>query len=327
MDGRTIRILFLGGAKRVSMARLFKQAASRAGMACEIFSYETDRCVPIACEATVVEGRRWADPDIQRHLHETVAQYHIDIIVPFVDGAVAVAANYAAAFPGEVFVPTGSAADAELMFDKVLAAEAFERAGLPAPRTYRPGDPCMRLIAKPRHGSASKGIVEISSVEALDDIMLRRDDYLIQKRIDNREELTVDCYVSVAYASVLAVSPRRRNVTVGGEVSDTVTVDMPEAVDLTVRTLHALGLRGAVTVQLIRDLDDEGRLMIMEINPRLGGGAVCSVIAGADIPAMIIAEALGHVPMAMKADPDVRICRYMQEVVFSNNVYQKQSDK
>lgn len=326
MDGRTIRILFLGGAKRVSMARLFRQAAAREGLACEIYSYEIDRCVPIACEATVVEGRRWTDCDIQRHLHDTVMRHRIDIIVPFVDGAVAVAAGYAAAYPDGVFVPASGSDLAELMFDKVRAAGMFERAGLPVPRTYRPGDPCMRLIAKPRHGSASKGIVEVSSVEVLDDILLRRDEYLIQERIDNREELTVDCYVSVAGGEVLAVSPRRRNVTVGGEVSDTVIVDMPEAVALATRTLRALGLRGAVTVQLIHDLDDD-RLMIMEINPRLGGGAVCSVIAGADIPAMIIAEAIGRTPVAMRAEPGVRICRYMQEVVFRSNVYQGNPDK
>lgn len=321
MERQTIAILFLGGAKRVSMARLFKAAAARKGYGCEIYSYETDRCVPVACEARIIEGRRWADADIQEHLHETVMRYGIRIIVPFVDGAVAVAAEYAAAHPGDVFVPAGEAAVAEAMFDKVRSAALFEQAGLPVPRTYVPGDPCMRLIAKPRHGSASKGIIEISSVEALDDILLKRDNYLIQERIDRREELTVDCYVSVSDGRILTVSPRRRNVTVGGEVSDTETVDMPQAVELTRRTFAALGLRGAVTVQLIRDLDVEGRLLIMEINPRLGGGAVCSVIAGADIPSLIIAEALGIHPEPMSAASGVRICRYMQEVVFIDGNY------
>ncbi len=321
MERQSIAILFLGGAKRVSMARLFKEAAARMGYGCDIYSYEIDRCVPVACEATVVEGRRWSDVDIQQHLHATVQQYGIRIIVPFVDGAVAVAAEYAAAHPAEVFVPAGDAATAEEMFDKVRSAELFERAGLPVPRTYVPGDPCMRLIAKPRHGSASKGIVEISSIEALDDILLRRGQYLIQERIDRREELTVDCYVSVGDGRILAVSPRRRNVTVGGEVSDTETVEMPAAVELTRRTLTALGLRGAVTVQLIRDLDAEGRLLIMEINPRLGGGAVCSVIAGADIPSLIIAEALGENLEPKSAASGVRICRYMQEVVFIDGKY------
>lgn len=321
MGSKTINILFLGGAKRVSMARMFKDAARSFGLQAEIFSYEIDRCVPIACEATVVEGCRWTDSDILERLDDTVERLHIDIIVPFVDGAVAVAAAYAASYPGKVFVPTGSADKAELMFDKVRAAAAFEDAGLPVPTTYHPGDPSMRLIAKPRHGSASKGIIEICSVEELDRVLFRADDYLIQERIDHREELTVDCYVSVETGEPLIISPRRRNATVGGEASDTMTVDSPEAVELARRVLSALDLRGAVTVQLISDLDCSGRLLVMEVNPRLGGGAVCSVIAGADIPSLIIAESL-HLTLApMQARPDVRICRYMQEVVFIDDKF------
>lgn len=318
MEQKRIHILFLGGAKRVSMARLFKRAAAELGCSAALFSYEIDQCVPIACEATVIRGSRWSDPDILERLDETVNRYSIDIIIPFVDGAVAIAANYAATHPGKVFVPTGTAKAAELMFDKVCAAEAFGKAGLPIPDTYIPGSPCLKLIAKPRHGSASKGIIGISSIEALDRILLRADEYLIQERIDNRLELTVDCYVSVSGGNALAVSPRVRNVTVGGEVSDTETVDSPEAVELTRRVLSSLGLRGAVTVQLISDLDVPGRLLIMEINTRLGGGAVCSVIAGADMPRLIIAEALGMELKEMKPQPGVRICRYMQEVTFVN---------
>lgn len=318
---KCIRILFLGGAKRVSMARMFKSAARRLGYETEIFSYETDECVPVACEATVVPGRRWADADVLEHLDSTVDRYSIDIILPFVDGAVGLAADYAAAHPGKVFVPAGSSEVAEQMFDKVKAAELFDRKGIAVPATYHQGDPCMRLIAKPRHGSASKGIIKISSIETLSDVMLHGDDYLIQERIDNRRELTVDCYVGVADGRVLAVSPRRRNVTVGGEVSDTETVDSPAAVDLTVKVLQSVGLRGAVTVQLIEDLDVAGRLLVMEVNPRLGGGAVCSVIAGADLPELIIREALGLELDRRQAAPGVRICRYMQEVVFVNGKY------
>ena len=317
---RRVNILFLGGAKRVSMARLFKHAAERLGLAVEIFSYEIDEIVPVACEATIIKGSRWGDDDILERLDETVDRYAINVIVPFVDGAVGVASAYAARYPGKVFVPTGDVATAELMFDKVCAAEAFENAGIPIPLTYHRGEPCLRLIAKPRHGSASKGIVVINSVETLDDVLLHSADYLIQERIDNREELTVDCYVSVADGVPLIVSPRRRNVTVGGEVSDTETIDDEAAVELSRRVLSAMNLRGAVTVQLIRDLDSTGRLVVMEVNPRLGGGAVCSVVAGADIPRLILSEAVGLPLEPGAAQAGVRICRYMQEVVFTNGV-------
>ena len=156
----------------------------------------------------------------------------------------------------------------------------------------------------------------------LDRVLGRADDYLIQERIDNRSEITVDCYVSAIDGGVKALSPRRRLATAGGEVTDTVTIADGRIDDIVGRTLRSLGLTGAVTVQLIEDLDD-GRLMLMEINPRLGGGAVRSVCAGADIPSMIVAEARGMAAVPAQAKPGVRITRYMQEVVFDNGEIRK----
>jgi biotin carboxylase len=69
-------------------------------------------------------------------------------------------------------------------------------------------------------------------------------------------------------------------------------------------------------VQLINDLDD-GRLMIMEINPRLGGGAVAAVHAGADLPAMILSEAMGREPEACTDHADITVARYLDEAVFT----------
>lgn len=321
MNGNRLNILFLGGAKRVSMARMFKDAAARAGLEAAIFSYELTREVPVACEATIIDGCRWNDPDILDRLNDVCVSRSIDVMIPFVDGAVRVAADYRDRF-GSVFVPTGSPDMAEAMFDKVVAARLFAENGLPAPATYTPGDPCLRLIAKPRHGSASKGIIEIRDLETLDRVLGRADDYLIQERIDNRNEITVDCYVSAIDGEVKALSPRRRLATAGGEVTDTVTIADGRIDDIVGRTLRSLGLTGAVTVQLIEDLDD-GRLMLMEINPRLGGGAVCSVCAGADIPSMIVAEARGMAAVPAQAKPGVRITRYMQEVVFDNGEIRK----
>ena len=321
MNGNRLNILFLGGAKRVSMARMFKDAAARARLEAAIFSYELSREVPVACEAAIIDGCRWDDPDILDRLNDVCIGNSIDIMIPFVDGAVKVAADYRDRF-GSVFVPTGTSAMAEAMFDKVAAARLFAEKGLPAPATYVPGDPCLRLIAKPRHGSASKGIIEIHDLETLDRVLGSGDGYLIQERIDHRNEITVDCYVSALDGNVKALSPRLRLATAGGEVTDTVTIADERITDIVGRTLLSLVLVGAVTVQLIEDLDD-GRLMLMEINPRLGGGAVCSVCAGVDIPAMIVAEACGVTAAPAQAKPGVRITRYMQEVVFDNGEIRK----
>lgn len=312
---RSVNILFLGGAKRVAMARLFKIAAAERGLQCNIFSSEVVPNVPISCIGTVLDGLRWSDPDIYNHLLRLCDDHSIHIVIPFVDGAVAVAARLRELAP-HVFAPTSSAETAEAMFDKVRAAEIFEGCGLPAPATYKGGPVGTPLIAKPRHGSASQGILLINSDAELP-LAEERDKYLIQQRFDHREEISVDCYVSALSGEALTIVPRRRLEVAGGEVVRSITIDDPAAVELVRHTLQCLGLRGAVTVQLIRDLD-AGALYIMEINPRLGGGAVCAVHAGADIPGMIIDEARGIVHAAAAYRPGTEIARYMQEVVFYN---------
>lgn len=314
---RSLTVLMLGGAKRVSMARMLRDAARRLGRDLVILSYEMDSEVPVACEAEIVTGLRWSDPDVTADLHRLATRRGVDVILPFVDGAVGVAARYAAAYPGEVFVPAVSEALAEAMFDKVTAAGLFERHGLPAPATWRRGsDPSdMPLIAKPRHGSASRGIVAIAPGVDPAAELADLDGYLVQERIDRRREYTVDCYVSMVNGEILAAVPRLRLETAGGEVTRTVTVDEPDVEALARLTLTTLGLRGAVTVQIIRSTDT-GRLMLMEINPRLGGGAVTAVHAGADLPLMILTEALGRAATPARWRPNVLIARYMQEVAF-----------
>lgn len=313
VSGR-IAFLFLGGAKRVAMARMMKKAAANRGLQCDIFGYELDSHSALASEGRIYEGLRWSDPGIFADIDEIVCREKIDIVLPFVDGAVGIAAEYADKHASEpVFCPVSHRALVDTMFDKVAAAELFERLSLPVPATWRPGAPCGHLIAKPRFGSASKGIVNIDSLQQL--YGLQQSKYLIQERIDRREELTVDCYGGLRDGCIAAVSPRLRCEVAGGEVVRTETLDDADADSLVRRTLVATGLRGAVTVQLIRDLDTD-RLMLMEINPRLGGGAVASVHAGVDLPGLIIADALGEALTAQRAMPGVETVRYLADVVF-----------
>lgn len=313
---RTVRILFLGGAKRVSIGRKIIEAGAALGLAIEIFSYELEAEVPAALLGGVVIGRRWSAPDILEHLHQVVHAYGIDILLPFVDGAISVAGRYVAEY-GDAWAPVTLPVHAEAFFDKCASARLFEEAGLPIPATFKGGRPVLPLIAKPRHGSASKGIEIIDTPAAFKAITANSGEYLLQRYYADREEYTVDCYVAMhGRSKVLCVSPRRRLETVGGEASRTVTVDYPELTAAALTALERLPLRGAVTLQYLRDLDS-GSLMLMEINPRLGGGVVCSVHAGADIPRIMLRDWLGLPPeAAARPEPGTLVCRYMDEAVF-----------
>lgn len=312
---RNINILFLGGAKRVSFGRKLIEAGRKLDMDVRIYSYELEPEVPIALVGGIIIGRKWNAPDILEHLHQIVAAYHIDIMLPFVDGAISIAGAYVATY-GDSWSPVVTPGKADTLFDKVLSAREFESLGLDIPPTYTGGRPVFPLIAKPRRGSASKGIEVINGINEFRRISKIADEYLIQTYYPEREEFTVDCYISKR-GKILCVSPRKRLEVVGGEVSRTVTVDSPELLEASVDAIVKLGLRGAVTLQYLRDIST-GRLMLMEINPRLGGGVVCSVHAGADIPSMILKEAVG-LPLEPAADikAGTMICRYFEEAVFN----------
>lgn len=315
-DGRrSVNVLFLGGAKRVSFGRKLIDAGHRLGVEVKIYSYELEPEVPVALIGGVILGRRWGAPDILDHLHQIVGAYRIDVLLPFVDGAIAIAGSYIANY-GDAWSPVVGPGKADTLFDKVLSAREFEAAGLDIPATYSGGRPVFPLIAKPRRGSASKGIEVIGGINEFRRISKHADDYLIQTYYPQRRNSPS---TATSHAAVKSSASARVNVTevVGGEVSRTVTVDSPEILKASADAISRLGLRGAVTLQYLRDVTT-GRLMLMEINPRLGGGVVCSIHAGADILGMILSEALGLPLKAADAiKPGTLICRYFEEAVFS----------
>lgn len=320
MQNKKLSILMHGGAKRVSIAKMFLQEAREAGIELKLYSWELQPVVPIAEVAQIHIGRRCDDPGLLDELHSFCLEKGIDVMIPFIDPAIGVVAKYRDTFGG-IFAPLGSIESVEGMFDKAVAAKLFEKAQLPIPQTYTLQYHSFPLIAKPRFGSASQGIKVIRSEEELSEIATDADDYLLQEYIENREEITVDCYVSQT-GEVIAAVPRLRVAVIGGEVSRTITIDSPKVVKLSHLTLQKLNLKGAVTLQFIHDIDT-GRVLLMEINPRLGGGVVCSVHAGANMPRYIINEALGESITPCK-NPliGLEITRYQQEVTFyKGNIY------
>lgn len=293
----------------MSMARKFIDAAHELGISIQLYSYELSPYVPIAEVAEVIIGKRWTDPDILEDIHKIIREKQISIIIPFVDPAVEIAACVRDKYD-DVWVPVGDAATASVMFDKIAADSIFRRNGLPVPAKE-----IFPMIAKPRFGSASKGLKILNNAEDVAELGEAADDYLIQEYITNRQEISVDCYVAMSGETICAV-PRVRIETQGGEATVTETIADEDVEKLARLTLEKTGLKGAVTIQFIRDVKTN-RLMIMEINPRLGGGAVCAVHAGANIPLFILRDSLG-LPIAPCSDwrPHTLISRYFAEVAF-----------
>lgn len=310
---KKINIMMLGGGRRVSMAELFKRSGERIGREVNVISYELMEQVPIALVAKVVVGLRWSDPNVVPDIVKVAKEYEVDIILPFVDGAIEIAAKVRHHLP-EVFIPVSDFEISKAMFDKVEAAKTFEKAGLPIPKTYTALNARMPAIAKPRKGTSSRGI---KIFHTLDELMQLENlsEYLVQEYIENRDEYTVDCYVSQS-GEILTVVPRVRLEIMGGEVTRTITCQNPTLDRLSRQVIETYGLKGPVTLQFIHDID-RNRFLLMEVNPRLGGGVVCSIYAGAPITDYIIDESRG---ISLQPCNDwaynTLMARYQKEAIF-----------
>lgn len=312
-----LNILFLGGAKRVSIAERFIKEGTRCNVAVRIFSYEIQEEVPISCIGKVIIGLKWNDKNIFNHLIEVVKKNSINIILPFVDRAIEICSVLKQQIGNVVTIPVSSEAVCKTMYEKRKAAIWFEKNRLPVPKTYDIYNIGYPAIFKPNTGSAAKGIIIVKNEIDLHKIQ-DPDHYLIQEFIEDNIEYTVDAYVSKNKEVITAV-PRIRLETVGGEVIKSITINDDNIIKLSNRILKCDDFFGPITIQFIRNrINDE--LYIMEINPRLGGGVILSIEAGANIPEMIIKEHLG---LKLEEKYNWKSCvlmtRYFKEVFYANN--------
>ncbi len=313
MKNQELTILFLGGARRVSLAELLKRSGKRIGYDIKIVSYELTEDVPISLEAKVVKGLRWDDPDVVDDIGRVIKEYEVDVILPFVNGAIEVASMCRDRYR-DVFVPVTDFDIVSRLFDKSEAAKTFKEAGLPIPRTYSVLNAEVPAIAKPRKGGSSRGIHIFRNMEELmhlNDLQ----NYLLQEYIENCKEYTVDCYISHA-GEILVTVPRERLEIMGGESTRTRTCRNEILEKLCQEVIEKFSLRGPVNLQFLHDLDAD-RYLLMEVNPRLGGGVICSIYAGAPITDYIIREALG---VELKPCSDwasgTLMARYFKEAIF-----------
>lgn len=313
MKDQQLTVLFLGGARRVSLAELLIRSGKRIGYNINIVSYDLSDDVPISLVGRVVKGLKWADPGVVDDIERVVKEYDVNIILPFVNGAIEIASICRDRMPG-VFVPVTDFHTASVLFDKSEAAKAFKDAGLPIPLTYSVLSAEMPAIAKPRKGGSSRGIHIFHNME---DLMHLSDlkNYLVQEYIANRKEYTVDCYIS-RKGEVLTTVPRERIEIMGGESTRTRTCHNETLERLSREVIDKFTLRGPATLQFLHDLDTD-RYLLMEVNPRLGGGVICSIYAGAPITDYIIEEALGVDPSPSDDwASGTLMARYFKEAIF-----------
>ena len=316
MKNRLLTIMLLGGGRKVSLAKHFKESGKKLGFHVSIISYDLSLEVPVILEAEVIKGLPWSDPDVVGDICRECEEKNVNILLPINNGAIEVASMCRIRL-NNLFIPVTDFSVAKPLFDKVEAAQLFKKEKFPIPRTYSVLSAKLPAIVKPRKGGKARGIKIFNDMEDLMHLH-NLSGYIIQEYISNSAEFTVDSYID-AEGKILTTVPRERLEVMGGESTRTKTTENKFLEKFAREVIDRLNLRGPVNIQFLHDIDKD-RYLLMEVNPRLGGGVMCSILAGAPILEYIIREATG-MPLEECNDwrRDTLMARYMMETVFFND--------
>ena len=169
------------------------------------------------------------------------------------------------------------------------------------------------IIAKPRYGKGSKGIVKIDNEKELKYVQIKKDNLIFQEYLPGTE-YTIDVLSDLDCEPIIAV-PRIRLETKAG-ISTMGKIVKDENISDTCKSIAKyLKIRGPCCIQMKES--KEGILKIVEVNPRLGGGTFFTTLAGANFPAMILDMVNGK-KLKIPKISEITIVRYFEEIVVEN---------
>jgi len=166
------------------------------------------------------------------------------------------------------------------------------------------------VLAKPRFGKGSRGIVKIDDESDLRYIISKRDDLVFQEYLPGTE-YTVDVLSDLNGKPLIAVPRIRMQTKAGISTKGKVLRDPALELDC-MKIAEYIGIRGPCCMQMKESAD--GRLKLIEVNPRMGGGTIFTSLAGANFPALLLDMIEGR-QISVPTISEITIIRYFEELV------------
>jgi carbamoyl-phosphate synthase large subunit len=166
------------------------------------------------------------------------------------------------------------------------------------------------VLAKPRFGKGSRGIVKIDDESDLRYILSKRDDLVFQEYLPGTE-YTVDVLSDLNGKPLMAVPRIRMQTKAGISTKGRVLRDPSLEIDC-MKIAEYIGIRGPCCMQMKES--EEGRLKLIEVNPRMGGGTIFTTLAGANFPALLL-EIIEGKQITIPTISEITVIRYFEEFV------------
>jgi len=298
-----MKLMFTSVGRRVELVQLFHAAAKTLELELEIYGADISKTAPALyfCDHTVIVPRISSDEYIPMLL-SVCEQENIDALIPTIDTDLLILAQNRDRFAEiRTRVLISDPDRIALCRDKRLTAGFFRGAGLDTPipvdrvERYTGGFPA---FIKPKDGSSSMFAYKANNQEELCAYAGQIPDYIIQPFVEGTE-YTVDVFCDFD-GEPIYITPRVRMAVRAGEVLKSQIAQDEQIVREIEQLIRAYKPCGAITVQLIRH-EQTQRDYYIEINPRFGGGAPMSMMAGAN-SAQALLRLLRGEKLAYEAD-------------------------
>lgn len=298
---KKFNVLLSSAGRRVALLDLFRDALRRLGLEGSILAAD---CSPLSSAWHQADQSflvpRCDSPDFIPAMLELCEQHSIQLVVPTIDTELMVYAENADQFHRiGTMVSVSSPETIAISNDKVQTHQWFVTHGFPTVNQYV-ADRLDRLIPeltypvilKPRYGSSSIGVIQITSESMLRSLWLTVAQPVIEEQARGLE-YTINVFVTKKQKCICQVPHRRLEVR-HGEVSKGITVKATRLMQMAQAIAEALpGAFGALCFQCFWDQESD-RVKFIEINARFGGGFPLAAAAGADFPLWLIQEVLGE---------------------------------
>ena len=285
---RDINILVLSAGRRVELVNCFKAARDRLGIRGKIVAADASNLAPALYFADVKEQVPYiSDNDgYVRAIIDICVRHDVSLIVPTIDTELLLLAERKEEIEGstKARVLISSYEVIRICRDKTNTQRWLEENGFLVPRMISDGEieagkVSYPLFIKPLDGSSSINAFRAEDKEEIDTYRRLIGDgrYIIQDFMEGTE-YTIDCFLDFE-GKIITVVPRIRIATRSGEIAKGRIVRDEAIIEDVTKLLERLKPIGHITIQCMRT----GRgIEYIEINPRFGGGAPMSIMAGAD---------------------------------------------
>lgn len=310
-----MRIIISSAGRRVYLVEWFQQALREANIAGDVYVLD---CDPGAAAAAAADEYRHmppiTSPQYSQRLLDVVDEVQPDLFISLNDYELTALSQGLSQQLRDrgVVVPVFEATTHNAVADKLVMHQVLTAAGIATPETALISDVAAvqrlihkapRVIIKDRWGSGSSGLLRLGRDEArrwvtqqytgTGNRTKRTDELIIQPDIGGTE-YGIDIITPVRGGSVAGLLARRKLGMRHGETCSAVTVSNTAFEDVAMALNATLRIHGTIDVDVM--ITEDGRVHVIDINPRFGGGYPFSHIAGADVPHFFIASTLGLTP-------------------------------